>query len=233
VPNDEIVSGYEIEKGQYVMVEKEERRNVRLEDDKSINVDTFIKPGDIDPMYYSGRAYYLVPDGKVAQKPYALLLEAMQENDRYGVAHMVLSGRGQIGVVRPAGGVLSLVLLNYETQVRKPAEFEDQVGHPVISAAERKLAQTLLEASTSRKFDLDQYKDEYERKLRELVEGKAKRQKPIVSVPAGKGEEPAVINLMDALRASLRKTEKTTKPRGGKKHARVAKHRHTTRKKSA
>src|ERR1051326_6936331 len=56
VPNDEIVSGYEIEKGQYVMVEKEERRNVRLEDDKSINVDTFIKPGDIDPMYYSGRS---------------------------------------------------------------------------------------------------------------------------------------------------------------------------------
>jgi DNA end-binding protein Ku len=233
VSNDEIVSGYEVEKGKYVTVEKEERRKVRLEDDKAINIDTFVKPGAVDPIYYSGKAYYLVPDGKVAQKPYALLLEAMRENERYGIAQVILSGRGQIAVVRPAGEVLSMILLNYETQVKKPEEFESQVEHPAISAAEKKLAQTLLESSTARKFDLEQYKDEYNRKLTQLVEGKARKQKPIALAPKRKGEGPAVINLMDALRASLRNTDKTTKSASGGKRRGTARHRHAPRKKSA
>src|SRR5437763_16769007 len=112
----------------------------------------------------------------------------MRENDRYGVAQVVFGGRGQIAVIRPTEGVLSMILLNYESQVKKPEEFEGQAEHPDISTQERKLAQTLLEASTSKKFDLDKYKDEYNHKLMELVQGKARRQKPMA--PA-KGEEPA------------------------------------------
>ncbi len=230
VSNDEIVSGYEVARGHYVTVEMEERKQARLEDDKTINVDTFVRPGAIDPVYYSGRAFYLIPDGKVAQKPYQLLLEAMRENDRYGVAQVIFSGRGQIAVIRPTDGVLTMILLNYESQVKKPAEFEDQVEHPAVSAQERKLAQTLLEASTSKKFDLDQYKDEYERKLRELIEGMTRRQKP-VAVPREEG--PAVINLMDALRASLRNTQKAKGRPPTRKRAPTGRARHSTRKKSA
>src|SRR6185295_11786849 len=89
VPNDEIVSGYEVSKGQYVVVEKEERAGVKAEDDKTITVDTFVHPEVLHPSYFTGRSYFLVPDGKVAQKPYSVMLEGMRRRGRYAIAQVV------------------------------------------------------------------------------------------------------------------------------------------------
>lgn len=200
VPSEEVVSGYEHSKGQYVIVQRGEKSGLRLEDDKAIGIDTFVRPQAIDPLYYSGRTYYLVPDGKVALKPYAVLLDAMREGDRYAIAQVVFSGRGHVAAVRPCGNVLALTLLSYASEVKAPAEFEGMVERPDVTAEERRLAETLIEASTADSFDIARYKDEYTADLAQLIEGKAKKAKP---APAKAGEAPAVINLMDALRKSL------------------------------
>ena len=107
VRNDEIVSGYEIAKGQYVIVEPEDLNKLRTENDNAISIDVFIHPRELDPVYYSGRTYYLVPDGRVAQKPYSVLQEVMAAQERFGIAPGRLfgtraAGRGAAGG-RPAG----------------------------------------------------------------------------------------------------------------------------------
>jgi DNA end-binding protein Ku len=209
VDNDEIVSGYEAAKGQYVTVEKEERAALKAEDEKAIGIDTFIKSDTIDPLYYSGRSYFLVPDGKVAQKPYVVLHEAMKSEDRHAVAQVVFAGRAQVAVVRPTGGVLAMTLLVFESEMKKPEDFEDEVKGGSSSAEERKLAQTLIVASTAKDFDLGKYKDDYNTRLARLVEGKSRKKKRT----AADEEGPAVINLMDALRKSLNRTG-----RNGKRH---------------
>jgi hypothetical protein len=117
-------------------------------------------------------------------------------------------GREQIAVVGPVNHLLAMTILNYADQVKKPKSFEEEVTHPQVSAEERRLAETLIEASTTGEFDLGRYKDEDTAKLTKLIEAKAKGRK---IVAARRHEEPAVINLMDALRQSL--DEARTRPR--------------------
>ena len=206
VDNDEIVSGYEVSKGKYAIVDKEERSGAKTEDDKTISVDSFVRPDSIDPVYFSGRTYYLVPDGKVGQQPYSVIMEAMREQERYAIARVVFAGRAQVAVVHVTGGVLAMTLLAYESELKKPAAFEDEIAETRATAEERKLARSLIEAATEEDFDLSKYKDEYTNKLAKLVEGKAKHSKKLVGT---KEEEPAVINLMDALRKSLDRAKKS------------------------
>ena len=99
-----------------------------------------------------------------------------------------------------------MTLLAYEAELKKPAAFEDEVKETRATTEERKLAQSLIEAATEEDFDLSKYKDEYTNKLAKLVEGKAKHSKKVVGA---KEEEPAVINLMDALRKSLDRAKKS------------------------
>jgi DNA end-binding protein Ku len=214
VSNDEIVSAYEYAKGQYIVVDAEERKKLRIENDKAIAIDVFIRPEVLDPLYFTERTYYLVPDGKVAHKPYAVLRDAMAEDNRYAVAQVVFSGQGHVAVVRPIEQVLAMTLLSYEDQIKKPTAFEDEVQADA-SAEERKLATTLIEAATTKDFDLGRYRDEYTERLTKLLEARGKGKK---IVTAAQDEEPAVINLMDALRKSLDQTqqEATAKKRGKK-----------------
>lgn len=220
VSNDEIVSAYEFAKGQYVVVDAEERKKVRIENDKAIAIDVFIRPEALDPLYFTERTYYLVPDGKIAHKPYAVLRDVMAQDRRYAVAQVVFSGQGRVAVVRPIDQVLAMTLLSYEDQIKKPSSFEDEVQADA-SAEERKLATALIEAATTRHFDLGKYKDEYTAKLTQLLEAKSKGKK-IVSAPAD--DEPAVINLVDALRRSLDQAQGGPAKKRGKKSASPRKH---------
>ena len=209
VDNDEIVSGYEAAKGQYVAVEKEERAALKAEDEKTIDIDGFIRPEALDPVYFSGKSYYLVADGKVAQKPFAVMHEAMEQEGRYAIGQVVFSGRAQVAVVRPSGGVLAMSLLKFASELKNPEDFEDEVKGGTVTEEERELAETLIEAATSKEFDLGKYKDEYNTRLAQLVAGKSRTKKK-----AAAGEEPAIINLMDALRKSLDRTGNGKKSRG-------------------
>lgn len=199
VENEQIVSGYEYAKGQYVTVEKDEKGELKEKDDKAIAIDTFVAPDAIDPIYFSGRTYYLVPNGPAAQKPYAVMMEAMRAHERLGIARLVLSGRGQIAVVRPFGRLLGMTLLAFEDQVKPPTPYEAEVGSPAVSAKERELAEALLDSATT-DFDLSRYKDDYAAKLAKLVQGKTRRKlgRTAHARPAGE-----VDDLMDALRKSL------------------------------
>lgn len=205
VANDEIVSAYEVSKGSYVPVAAEEREKLRPEDEKAITIDTFIRPGDLDPMYYGDRSYYVVPDGKVAQKPYAVLQEVMAERERYALAQIVLSGRGHVALLRPVDGLLVMTLLNYDDEVKKPSEFEDDRPDVTIGPKERALARDLVDASTSDRFDFAGYKDEYAERLAQMLQSKSGRK---AAAKGGGDDEPVVVNLMDALRQSLARTKR-------------------------
>lgn len=221
VPNPEIVSGYEYAKGEYVLIDSKEFAKLRTGSDKVINVDTFIQPDALDPIYYTDRTYYLMPDGKVGQKPYVVLQQVMAAENRQAIGTMVLSGREQVVLIRPLEELLAFTLLSYAEQFKKPSTFADEVPDVRGTEEEVRLAKTLVEASTAKEFDFDRYRDKYTDEVTKLIEAKAAGKK-LVAAP--RGEAPPVINLMDALRQSLEQAQHPARakaePRPGKKMAR-------------
>jgi DNA end-binding protein Ku len=210
VSNDEIVSGYEQEKDRYVVVEKGELAKLKPDADKTIEVEVFLDPADLDPVYFTDRTYYLVPDGRVAVKSYTVLQRVMAEENRYAVATMVFAGKEQLVCVRPAGRLLAVTFLNYSDRVKRAEEFEMEVPEVDVPAKEAELARGLVEASMAERFDIGAYKDRYSGDVLRLLEAKANR-RGLKRPAAPTGEEPpAVTNLMDALRESLREVKKAT-----------------------
>ena len=209
VPADQIVSGYEFAEGQYVVVEPEEIDKIRNPKEKSINIEGFIDAGTVDPAYFSGRTWYLTPDGPIAQKPYALLRKVMMESQRVAFAKVVVSGRQQLVMLRPLGNLLAGSMISYSSEVKGFDEFEKEVVPMEVDPKELQLAKSLTDSLVVRDFDLSAYKDDYTEKLTQLIEAKVAG-KQIVEAPA---EEPAqVINLMEALQRSL--AEAKAKPAG-------------------
>ena len=206
VSGDQIVSGYEYSKGQYVIIDPDELEKLRSEDDKAVNIDTFVSDDAIDPIYASGKTYYLIPDGPVGQKPYAVLHEAMIEMKRNAIAQIVLHGKEQTVWLRPMNGLISMTQLSYDDEITKPESFEGELTKQVIEPEELKLAKTLIEASTTKKLDYAKYKDLYTDKLTQLIEAKVAG-KELVAPPAH--EHAQIINLMDALRQSVAQAQKT------------------------
>jgi DNA end-binding protein Ku len=200
VKGDEIISGYEYSKGQYVRIDTKELDKLRTEDDKAISIKTFIDPDALDALYQSGKSYYLVPDGPVGQKPYSLLREAMLQEKRAAIAQVVLHGKEQIVLLRPIESLLAMCLLNYDPQVTKPATFTDEAPRVEVSAEEMNLIKTLIAASTAEAFNFADYKDVYTEKLTRLIEAKVAGEE-IVAPPAQ--DQRQVINLMEALRESV------------------------------
>lgn len=200
VPSNEIVSGYEYTKGQYVVIDTDELEKLRTEKDRGINVTTFVKSNTIDALYFSGKNYYLVPDGPVGQKPYQLIHDAMSEQGVHAVAQVVLSKKEELVLVRPIDRLLVMTPLNFATEVKEPESFFDELVESQGNKQELQLTGQLIEALTAEKFDLNDYKDTYTEKLTKLIESKVAGEE-IVAPPAG--EEPHVINLMDAIKASM------------------------------
>lgn len=200
VTKEELISGYERAKDEYVFVEPEELEQLRTESDKAITIQTFIQPDALDPLYYSDRKYYLVPDGPAGQKPFAVMQRVMTESGRYAVGQVVFAGHEETVLLRPLGRLVLMTMLNYESQMKKPSAYEDEVTTAKVSSEEMKLARTLLEAHTAAEFDFSQYKDLYTQRLTKLIEAKAAGRKIL---PPRREKEPVVINFMDALRKSL------------------------------
>ncbi len=222
VSNDDIVSGYEYAKGQYVVVDTDELDKLRTEDDKAINIQVFVPPEAIDPVYFSGRTYYLLPDGPVGTKPYAVLLKAMVEENRYAVAQVVFHGKEQLVLVRPLDNLFAMTILDYESQITKPSTFQEEAPSQDAAPDELKLAKTLIEASSTDDFELSAYRDVYTEKLTQLIEAKVAG-KEIVAAPAQ--EHAHVINLMDALQksvAQLKETKKGAAPAAAKPPKKMA-----------
>jgi DNA end-binding protein Ku len=159
VKGDHIVSGYEYSKGQYVIVDTSELEKLRTEDDKAIKIDAFVPADTIDPAYFSGKNYYLVPEGPVGQRPFAVVCQGMIDEDCCGVAQVVLHSREQLVVLRPVDNLLVMSILNYDHQVTKPTAFAEEAPKMAIEPEELKLVKMLIHASKPKKFDFTKYQD--------------------------------------------------------------------------
>jgi DNA end-binding protein Ku len=211
---DEIVSGYEIAKGKYVEIDPDELDKMRSPSDKAINIDTFVEPDAVDPAYYNGQTYYLLPDGAAGEKPYVLLRDGMASRGKHAVAQTVLSNKERVVLLRPLGKLIAMELLHYENEVKAADKFEKEVPAKEPAKQEEELVHMLIKSSTAKRFDLGKYKDRYKEKLKELIEAKAEGKE----IAAPEDHEPHVINLMDALKKSLEE-------QGGEGHAKPPKKR--------
>jgi DNA end-binding protein Ku len=209
VTTEEIVSGYEYAKDQYVRIDLEELSVLRTQSDRGIHIHGFIAADAIDPMYQAGRTYYLLPDGAVGQKPYALLYQAMADENACALAQVVIAGREQLVVVRPVADVLVMSVLHHDARVRKPEAFHDELVAQQLKEEELALTKTLLRATRIENLDYAAYKDTYVDKLTKLIEAKVAGQE-LVRVPDA--EEPKILNLMDALKRSVAQAQSGAGP---------------------
>jgi DNA end-binding protein Ku len=198
--SEEIVSGYQYAKDQYVVIEPDELNKLRREADHAIGISGFVPFEEIDPMYLSGRTYYLLPDGPAGNRPYALLREGMKDEGLCAVAQVVMSGREQLVVVRPHEDMLVMNILTYAKNIKKAGEFESELEDQELTKEERKLTKTLIDASRLEGFEADGYEDQYIEKLQKLIKMKIDGEE-VVQAPDL--EQPKIINLMDALKKSV------------------------------
>jgi DNA end-binding protein Ku len=202
VERDEMVKGYEFAKDQYVRFTPEEIKALEEVGTHSVDISEFVPIESIDPVYFD-KTYYLAPD-KGAAKPYALLVEALKQSGRCGVGHWAARGKAYIVILRPIGDVLAMQQLHYAADVKSASEVD--VPKPEVKPQELKLAQQLIDQQTAPKFEPQAYKDDVRGRIEAAIQKKVEGQEISVAevAPPGTGK---VIDLMEALRASLEKTE--------------------------
>jgi Ku protein len=208
VQGDQKGRGYELKKGSYVEIEKEELEAVQIESNRTIDIDSFVPRDEIDKRYLDN-PYYIVPDGKAGVDAFAVIRDAMKDQDRVALARIVLTNREHIIAIEPLGKGLLGTTLRYPYELRDESDYFDGIKNPKISKDMIELASHILDTKAAH-FDPSKFKDEYENALKALVRRKASG-KPI-KVSAREEKPDNVVNLMDALKASL-KGKSTTKRR--------------------
>ena len=205
VERDDMVKGYEFAKDQYVRFTPEEIKALEEVGTHAVEISEFVPIESIDPVYFD-KTYYLAPD-KGAAKPYALLTEALKQAGRCGVGRWAARGKGYLVVLRPIGDVLAMQQLHYAADVRRANEVE--IPKPEVKPAELKLAQQLIDQQTTEKFDPDAYKDELRGRIEAAIKKKVDEGQEITMAEPAPPGEGKVIDLMEALRASLEKSGKS------------------------
>ena len=201
VSRGDLVRGFEFAKDQYVQLRDEDLEALEQESSQSINILAFVPLDTVDPIYFE-KTYFLGP-GKGADKPYRLLSEAMAKTHRVALATFVMRGKDNLVLVRSAQDGLMLHVMYFADEVRDFGEIGK--GSANTTEAELSLAVRLIEELTEKQFDPEQYKDEYRERLLGVIQEKAEG-KEITAGPRPRAAE--VIDLMDALKASLEKGRK-------------------------
>jgi Ku protein len=198
--------GYELSEGKYVEIADDELKAVRLESTHTIEIDNFVPRQDIDDRYRD-KPYYVAPDGGTGLDAFTVIRDAMKAKDRVALGRVVLSNREHVIALEPFDKGLLGTTLRYPYEVRDPAEYFRGMKSPRISKDMVELAAHILESKSAR-FDPSTFKDQYETALKALVKRKAagKTIELPEEEPAGRGN---VIDLMDALRRSLKQTGHT------------------------
>ncbi|MDQ3646849.1 MAG: Ku protein [Actinomycetota bacterium] len=205
VTQDEIVRGFEVAKGQFVIVEDADLEALEQSDDsRSIEIRSFVPGESVDPIYFD-RHYYLVPGSNAAQRrPYVLLLEAMRETKTAALGRFVRAGRESLCLVRARGDALSLETLFVAEDVYSQAEIAEAVEETKVKDTELALARQVIE-SLEGDFDAAELRSEYRRDLRALLDAKTRGEE--LAVPEPVADAP-VIDLMEALKASVAAAKK-------------------------
>lgn len=205
VDHDDIVKGFELSKGNYVLLDEEEIEAVKLESKRTLELVQFVDAGDIDILYYA-KPYYVVPADDLAEEAYIVLREALRRTKKVGLGQLSLRGQEQLVALRPCGKGLVLEALRYADEVNKAANYFRDVGNAKPDADLLDLAETLIEKKSGA-FDASDFRNHYVDAIERLVAKKAKAKGKCVledvEEPAATDRGSNVIDLMAALKASV------------------------------
>jgi len=199
VAYEDLVKGYELYPGQYVVIDPDELDALDPEATQTIDIEDFVDLAEIDPLFYDA-SYYLVPDAR-GTKAYRLLLDAMRETGRVGIARVVMRTKQYLCAVRPVGEALVLTTMNFADEVVTEDEMDGLPGEQEATDRELKMAGALIDSLTT-EWEPERYKDTYRERVLELIEAKSEGQE-LVSQPSA-GPSAPVVDLMAALEASLK-----------------------------
>ena len=210
VGRDEIVKGWEVAKGEFVVVEEADLEAImQIDDSKSIEITRFVDAAEVDPVYFD-RTYYLAPVRETAaQRPYVLLLRAMQETGKAALGRFVRQGAEHLCLIRPKGDALALETMFLAEDVNSQAEIEEAVSGSEVKDAELGLAQQVIDSLVG-EFEPEELTSEYRQNLKQMLEAKLDGQE--IAKPEQPEPEAPVVDLMDALRQSVAEV-KDTKPK--------------------
>jgi Ku protein len=200
VESDQKGRGYELKKGEYVEIDKDELDAVQVESNHTIDIDSFVPRDEIDKRYLN-HPYYIAPDGKAGIDAFAVIRDAMKNQERVALARIVLTNREHIIAIEPLGKGLLGTTLRYPYELRDEHDYFDDIKNPKISKDMIDLASHILDSKAAH-FDPSKFKDEYENALKTLVRRKAAG-KP-VKVAEREERPDNVVSLMDALQQSLK-----------------------------
>ena len=201
IPFEDIVKGYEISPGEYVVLDSQELEGLAPRRTNTISIEDFVELSEIDPIYYD-RPYYVVPGNRGARS-YRLLFEAMRETEKVAVARVILRSRERLVAIRPAREVLVMTTMSFADEVVEQEQLKaSSINEVRISERELDVACRLVE-SLAAPFDPSKYHDNYRESLLDLIERKAHGQEP-VEVQSATREDLRPVDLMNALMASLK-----------------------------
>ncbi len=208
VPWEEIVKGYEYEKGRFIVLKEEDFKRADIEATQSVDIVEFVTLEEIDPVFFD-KPYYLEPDKKGA-KAYALLLQSLKKNNKVGIAKVVIKTRQHLAAVKPEKNALVLELMHFAEEL-VPTSSLQVPGHVEIGQKEMDMASELVGRMTG-KWEPEKYKDEYKHKLLHLIEQKVESGGKTPAVKeVGRKAPSKVIDLVSVLQESLQHAEKGTK----------------------
>lgn len=198
IERSELVKGYEVSKGEYILLTDEEIKSVKLESTKTIDIERFVPGNEIDRLYWDN-PYYLAPDGKMAQEAFGVIRTALEKSGQIALGRVVMATRERIVALEPRGKGILAYTIRSDAEVRKPDEIFAGISDAKADPAMIAIAEKIIEQQEG-PFDPSQFVDRYEKALKELIEDKKKGHKP---EKVAEPENTNVIDLMAALKASL------------------------------
>jgi len=217
VENENKVKGYEVDDGRYVLLEEDELDEVALESTHTIDIETFVDRGEVDEIYLD-ESFYIVPNDEVAYEAFAVIREAMKKTNMVGLGRVVMHRRERLLMLQPRGKGLAATALRYKPEVRKEDAYFDEIPTVKVPIDMLQLAEHILEQKKGH-FDPDKFEDRYEDALSTLIKAKRAGKEP----PTSPSPKPSnVINLMDALRRSVKGGKGEAAPKSGRTSAKRA-----------
>jgi DNA end-binding protein Ku len=208
VDYQDIVKGYEADKGKYVIVTPEELQSLAPEKTRTIEIADFVDLSEIDPIYFE-KTYFLAPEDEAgAKKAYALLLSAMESEGKVAIGRFVMRTKEYLVAIRPMGGVLAVETLYFPDEIRKPSEIENLPVRAKTDDRQERMARQLI-GTLSAEWDPSRYHDEYRERVLKLIRDKAKGKE--IAAPES-SETTRVSDLMEALRQSIEATKEGRRP---------------------
>jgi DNA end-binding protein Ku len=205
VAKEDIVRGYEYEKGHYVEIDDDELQRLKVESRHTIDLVQFTDIKDVDPIYFD-KPYFVAPDGEIAMEAYVTLRDALRESKKAALGQITIGGRERIAAIKPCGKGLILETLRYDYEVRQASQYFDDVDEGVRPNKDQiELAEQLIKVKTA-KFDPKKFKDTYQEGLMEIIKAKLGHRK--AALPKGRAKPENIVNIMDALKRSLNEAKK-------------------------